>query len=757
MTTVLGEKAQAVWLIGALYLLLALAYGAVNPLFEAPDEHWHYFTAQSIAEEGRLPRVSEPPDPWLGQEAAQPPLYYILGALIVAPFDTSAARELVWPNPRAALGDASAIHNVNAFVHGPWEAWPWRGYALAAHLLRAFSSLLGLGTLLFIYGSARELWPGRRRRALLAMALVAFLPQFLFIHSAVTNDALITLLCAAALWQLLRLWRVPAHKGHLLQLGLTIGLAILTKTAGLLLLPYACAVFVLRAGWRGEPLWPAIRRATVAVALPALLLGGWLLLRNWTLYGDVAAANQFVQIAGGDRGYTAGEVLAEWPGLWTSLFSLFGWFNLRAPQWIYVVWNGVVLLAVGGALYSEIARMQRRAAQEGARIEKSSERRDGQTMALWLGLWALLVYAALFAFMLRTPAAQGRLLFPALVPLALGMVYGLDRLWAAIGGLLGRHPAGVWWRRLQIAIPATALVTSIYSVAVVIPRSYEKPELLAASSLPPGATSLQIEFDDGLTLMGYRLQAAALEPSHVTWMTLFWRSAAERPIGRQAAPELVVELFGRQEALVGKFQGYHGGGLYPATLWPEDMIVAERLGVPLTGTMRAPAVVRVQVGLAHSTQRVTLGALEVEPEQWPAISGGALAQLGQAIALAEATMTPTEVSAGDTVRVTLAWRVQQDVNQAFTSFVHLGQLSQAPLAQGDGQPLAGDYPTVYWDAGELISGDEYLLEIPQSLLPGRYPIHVGMYDPQTLQRLPLFVDGQRQAQDAFLLGWVTAR
>ena len=120
-------------------------------------------------------------------------------------------------------------------------------------------------------------------------------------------------------------------------------------------------------------------------------------------------------------------------------------------------------------------------------------------------------------------------------------------------------------------------------------------------------------------------------------------------------------------------------------------------------------------------------------------------------------MTPTEVSAGDTVRVTLAWRVQQDVNQAFTSFVHLGQLSQAPLAQGDGQPLAGDYPTVYWDAGELISGDEYLLEIPQTLLPGRYPIHVGMYDPQTLQRLPLFVDGQRQAQDAFLLGWVTAR
>ena len=32
-------------LILAGYLLVTLAYGVVNPLFEAPDEHWHFFTA----------------------------------------------------------------------------------------------------------------------------------------------------------------------------------------------------------------------------------------------------------------------------------------------------------------------------------------------------------------------------------------------------------------------------------------------------------------------------------------------------------------------------------------------------------------------------------------------------------------------------------------------------------------------------------------------------------------------------------------
>ena len=30
------------------YLVITLAYGVLNPLFEAPDEHWHFFTAESI-------------------------------------------------------------------------------------------------------------------------------------------------------------------------------------------------------------------------------------------------------------------------------------------------------------------------------------------------------------------------------------------------------------------------------------------------------------------------------------------------------------------------------------------------------------------------------------------------------------------------------------------------------------------------------------------------------------------------------------
>ncbi|MFO7682277.1 MAG: glycosyltransferase family 39 protein [Chloroflexota bacterium] len=343
-------------LILSLYLLLAIGYGLVNPLFESPDEHWHYFTAQAIADQRALPAVTEDYDEWLSQEAAQPPLYYLLSALLISPVDAENGRSALIHNPFAAIGDASYQTNINRFVHTEAEAWPWQDFALAAHLLRLFSTLLGLGSLLCIYGSARLIWPSRPEVALLAAALTAFLPQFLFLHSAITNDALIIFLASLALWQIIKIWLDGGSNGRFLLLGVTIGLAILTKNAGALLLLYALGVISL--SWlkqfhaktqrRQEKPEESLRSNNLQsfdklrtkslifnlllVLAPALLLGGWLWLRNWQLYGDVSAMEPFIRIAGGDRGYTLWQVLRESDGLWASLFAIFGWFNLRPPD-----------------------------------------------------------------------------------------------------------------------------------------------------------------------------------------------------------------------------------------------------------------------------------------------------------------------------------------------------------------------------------------------------------------------------------------
>jgi 4-amino-4-deoxy-L-arabinose transferase-like glycosyltransferase len=722
----------ALSLILSLYLLLAVGYGVINPLFEAPDEQWHYFTAQYIADTGRLPAVASGAayDEWLGQEAAQPPLYYLLGAALIAPIDTTGAREAVWLNPTAWIGDASALANINRMVHTPQEGWPWRGYALAAHLLRLLSALFGLGTLLCVYASGRLLWPTDKRPPLLATAMVAFLPQFGFIHGAISNDTLITLLASAALWQLLRLWLGGVTRRRLLLLGITIGLAVLTKNAGVLLLGYAAGVLFLLALRDGRS--RLMGETALFVILPVLLIAGWLWWRNWVLYGDWTAANQFIRIAGGDRHYTLWQALGESGGLWLSLFAVFGWFNVRAPSWIYWVWNGLVALATIGAL----GRLSAWRAPGFNPHNLHALLRRRWMPALLLALWVAAVYAGLLLFLLQTEAAQGRLLFPALTPLALGLAYGLVRL-----------P----WRGVVWAAPLLALVTTLYALFFVIRPAYAPPPILQA--LPAAATPLGLDMGDGLRLMGAEIETAVARPGDIVRLALYWQAETVPA----EAPQVALELFGRDLAQpIAAQQSYHGRGLYPASLWPEGRLIAERVAVRIQPEVDAPVLARAFVRLdGEGYPSADVGTVKIVPTEWPAAAAPALAHLGDAITLAAVYLSAERARPGEQVEVRLQWWVTAEPGGDFTTLIHLAEVEQPPLATGDSPPRGGHYPTRVWAAGEVIE-DGYLLALPADLPGGRYPVWVGMYNPAsaTLERLPLTVEGVRQPGDLYLVGWL---
>jgi 4-amino-4-deoxy-L-arabinose transferase-like glycosyltransferase len=709
------------------YLLVTLAYSVVNPLFEAPDEHWHYFTAQYIADRGKLPAVTEPVDEWLSQEAAQPPLYYWLGSGLIRLVDTGNPRQQVWLNPffPTAVGNAAVLANKNRVVHTEVEAWPWQGYALAAHLLRGVSALLGLGTLLCVFGSGRLLWPNQPRRALLAAGVVAFLPQFNFVQASITNDVLITLLASLALWQLLGLWRTTITWQRLLLLGLTVGLAALTKAAGLLLLLYVAGALLVMVGREGR--YRLLPQIVLYIIVPVLLLAGWLWWRNWLLYGDITATNQFVRLAGGDREYTLWQALAEMPGLWLSLFAVFGWFNVRPPEWVYWLWQGVVVLGIMGVLW------QRRDEGRGAKGEERSSALRPSPFIL-LGGWTVLVFVGLVAFMLRTPAAQGRLLFPAIVPLALGLAYGLSR-----------------WRWLTWLMPGLALVTTLYVLAAVIPPVYARPPVVSA--LPEGAARLDMSIGQGVTLVGAQMETAAAVSGAPVWMTLYWR--ADGVLAEP--PEMVLELFGQDWTRpIGKLQGYHGRGLYPANLWPPEQIVADRIGVRLVRGLDAPVLAQALVQLVGSIEQpaALVGEVKVAPLNWPEPAGEALAMVGEGVALTAAFLPSDTARPDDIVTVMTEWQVLTPPGGDFTAFVHLGEAGQPPLATGDSPPLNGRYPTRVWAVGEVIR-DMYSLVVPKKLGAGRYPIWLGMYDPASGVRLPLTVAGEDQPYQAYLVGWVT--
>ena len=122
------------------------------------------------------------------QEGSQTPLYYGVAALLTSWIDISDFDQRYVYNPFGQAGIPGTLVNANMMRHSVLEDFPWTGVTLAVHVLRWFSLLLGIGTILLTQRIAELLFPGRRVLALLAAAITAFNPMFLFMSAAVNND-----------------------------------------------------------------------------------------------------------------------------------------------------------------------------------------------------------------------------------------------------------------------------------------------------------------------------------------------------------------------------------------------------------------------------------------------------------------------------------------------------------------------------------------------------------------------------------------
>ncbi len=101
------------------------------------------------------------------------------------------------------------------------------------------------------------------------------------------------------------------------------------------------------------------------------------------------------------------------------------------------------------------------------------------------------------------------------------------------------------------------------------------------------------------------------------------------------------------------------------------------------------------------------------------------------------TLAPAVVRAGQPLTLTLYWAAQTGADRDWTVFVHMLDGAGQRIAQDDGQPLDGRYPTTVWGAGEVIP-DDHILALPDPLPAGPYQLLVGLYDLTSGERLALF-------------------
>jgi hypothetical protein len=492
-----------------LYCVLAVWYSVSIPLGEAPDEVPHFTYIRYLAQHGRLPTTEEE------HEAFQPPLYYLLGAALTfwvkddvdAPFAIRA-------NAHFDVADARAPKNL--LLHTSDEAWPYRGWALAWHLVRLLSVALGCVTIWAVYRLGRVLFPTSAGIPLTMAALTAFTPQFIFMSAVANNDNAALTFSALILWQVVALvhstdsrsiWRRCAL------LGLLLGMGLLSKASLIGLVPVV-GLAVLVASYLSRPLpigdqhtgrkpWllSAAGRLLVVFGLAALL-AGWYFFRNWVLHGDPMGWSFLLEINARREGPLDIDVLA-W--LFRGLFRSFwlGWIGIAFDEIIYWI-IGVACVAGGGGFLLWL-------------LSRWGELGEAWKWSLaLLGLHATITLVSLLqwtATVLGTD--QGRLIYPILPTVMLVLVVG----WA----WLARGSAERWvLGGLAAGMLVLALVTPIRYIGPV-----HAPAPVATAADLEAAVPVNVDWGD-VRLLAYRLETNQVHPGETLLLHLYWQGL--RPV-----------------------------------------------------------------------------------------------------------------------------------------------------------------------------------------------------------------------------------
>jgi len=401
------ERALLV-LIVLSFAVLGVVYAWQTPPWQVPDEPAHYNYVRYLVEQRRLPvlQAGDYDQAYLAEatsrrfasdisidpiryEYHQPPLYYVLAAPIYALF----------------------------------------GGALLP--LRLFSVTLGMGVLVVAYLVGKVAFPDRSWPALGGAAFMAYIPQHIAMTAGVENDVLAELLLGLVLLGLVRWLRSEGERQTRasVAIGLATGLGLLTKTTAYVALPLIVLAAIVKyvdrdssGRWRAR-IGPAAR-SLGAMALPALLLGLPWFVRNAVVYGglDILGLARHEQVVVGQLRTSEWIATFGWRALpstfivttFRSFWAQFGWMAVPIDNRIYAVLTVLTLAPAAGFVMWVADRWE--------------ERPRTSWVGIVLACSALLTAGSFLWYNLTFYQAQGRYLFPALIPLGLAWSLGLETI-----------------------------------------------------------------------------------------------------------------------------------------------------------------------------------------------------------------------------------------------------------------------------------------------------------------------------------------
>jgi len=722
-----NKRISPLLLIITVYVVLAVTYTIFTPAFEGPDEPQHFAYISWLVRTNSFPPQGErAQETGIEQESSQHPLYYFLASLPAWLVDIDNPPIVYRPNPNF-VGPLPREYpdNDNRAIHYVDDGQPLAGGWLALYLARGVTMAFGALLIAAVFGLGRQIAPSEPQFAALAALLVAVMPQTIFLGSVISNDIPVAALGAVTLWSLALLIRRGYSHRRAALLGAAFGLAVLTKVSALAL----AAPIGLGLLWMQQRERQSARQfvtMSVITAGTALLISGWWFARGWMLYGSpLGLETHDVTAWAIVDPRDVDQAWRRWWEVFRSFWIWLGWGTVRPDFRVYYVLFVLALLALPGVVVAFWRRWQR---HNGPLLDMDSRLLILNAMTLFF------VALMLEIWMRRVVAPYGRLLYPALGAIAVLLVAG-------------------WWsihRRFPLVPIAFIFVVAVLMPAQVLRPAYAPPEPLSEEQVAALGPSLNLRFgptaeDAFAELIEVRVQersvvSGGLIPVRVCYRTL---KAAERDYS------LLLQVIGPEDRFIAGRRTYPGLGNYPTSQWKPGQVICERVQIATQQNLPVePLVYQVEVGMIDSENNERVPIFDEAGNQWPvafvdrvrvyseslteSVAATAV-EGGSALQLVDHAISGQQWRAGETHDFVLYWVASSPVARDYQTFVHLRSSQGELVAQADGAPLGGWYPTSWWPANEVIA-DERAFPLPADVPEGAYDLFVGMYDLSDGQR-----------------------
>jgi hypothetical protein len=294
---------------------------------------------------------------------------------------------------------------------------------------------------------------------------------------------------------------------------------------------------------------------------------------------------------------------------------------------------------------------------------------------------------------------------------------------------------------------ACLLALSLATPWAIIRPAFAPPRLLSPEEATRRVIPHTLDYDGRARLLGYGVEPESVAAGGRVRVSLCWEALHSM----DQDYTLFIHLLGRNNLRVAERTTYPGQGRFPTSLWSVGRAFCDSYELTIAPWAPAPELYALEVGLydtetgrrlaaqdaaGQPVEPPTVGLVRVDPTAPPAAPAHALSyRLGEQIELVGYDDSPT-LSAGDVLTLTLYWRALQVPQGDYKVFVHLLDQAGAKVTQHDAPPRDGRYPTWAWQPGDLVL-DTHQLALPDERPPGPYRWVVGMYRPDTGERLPV--------------------